>query len=152
MENIKTAMPAGHRVAFGKFLGAAKHVLKIARRKHGDAICQIRFKLIQRGLRFRWRHAFARIGGVPETTDAVLAICKHLHAARNEQFGNARAMRNLFESAVRNQSSRLVSSGQCARDALTTLLPEDLPADFATGMPAPPETKPTTSRIAPRAG
>jgi hypothetical protein len=53
---------------------------------------------------------------------------------------------------VRNQSTRLVASGQCDRDALTTLLPEDLPADFETGMPAPPETKPASSRIAPRAG
>jgi hypothetical protein len=85
-----------------------------------------------------------------ETEKAVLAICKNLHAARNDQFGNAREMRNLFESAVRNQSTRLVSSGQCDRDALTTLLPEDLPADFSTGMSAPVEAKPTTSRIAPR--
>ncbi len=88
----------------------------------------------------------------PETERKVLALCANLYAARNEQFGNAREMRNLFESAVRNQSTRLVASGQCDRDALTTLLPEDLPADLATGMPAPPETKPATSRIAPRAG
>ena len=80
----------------------------------------------------------------PETEKKVLAICQSLHAARNEQFGNAREMRNLFESAVRNQSTRLVSNGQCDRDALTTLLPEDLPADFATGMPVPPETKPAS--------
>ncbi len=86
----------------------------------------------------------------PEAEKKVLAICQSLHAARNEQFGNAREMRNLFESAVRNQSTRLVASGQCDRDALTTLLPEDLPADFATGMPAPTETKPDVSRIAPR--
>jgi hypothetical protein len=58
----------------------------------------------------------------------------------------------LFESAVRNQSTRLVSSGQCDRDALTTLLPEDLPADFGAGMPPPPQTRPATSRIAPRGG
>jgi hypothetical protein len=61
-------------------------------------------------------------------------------------------MRNLFESAVRNQSTRLVSTGQCDRDALTTLLPEDLPADFGADMAAPPETKPAASRIAPRPG
>jgi Cdc6-like AAA superfamily ATPase len=88
----------------------------------------------------------------PETEKKVLTLCTNLYAARNEQFGNAREMRNLFESAVRNQSTRLVASGQCDRDALTTLLPEDLPADFETGMPAPTETKPPTSRIAPRAG
>ena len=46
----------------------------------------------------------------------------------------------------------LVAGGQCDRDALTMLLPEDVPADFETGMPAPAETKPAASRIAPRAG
>jgi hypothetical protein len=86
----------------------------------------------------------------PETEKKVLDICKNLHVARNAQFGNAREMRNLFESAVRNQSPRLVASGQCDRDSLTTLLPEDLPADFTTGMPAPTETKTSASRIAPR--
>ncbi|MGO8766395.1 MAG: AAA family ATPase [Limisphaerales bacterium] len=88
----------------------------------------------------------------PETEQKVLAICRSLHAARNEQFGNAREMRNLFETAVRNQSTRLVASGKCDRESLTTLLPEDLPADFSTGMAAPPETKSSGSRIAPRAG
>ena len=88
----------------------------------------------------------------PDTEKKVLAICSDLHASRNAQFGNAREMRNLFESAVRNQSTRLVASGLCDRDALTTLLPEDVPDDFETGMPAPPETKSIPSRIAPRAG
>ncbi len=88
----------------------------------------------------------------PETEKKVLTLCKNLYAARNAQFGNAREMRNLFESAVRNQSTRLVASGQCDRDALTTLLPEDVPDNFETGMSAPPETKPAASRIAPRAG
>jgi len=87
----------------------------------------------------------------PETEKRVLALCRNLYAARNAQFGNAREMRNLFESAVRNQSTRLVASGQCDRDALTTLLPEDLPADFATGMSQTAETMPVSSRIAPRA-
>ena len=64
--------------------------------------------------------------------------------------GNAREMRNLFESSVRDQSTRLVNSGQSDRDALTTLLPEDIPDDFETGMPAPSDMKRSTSRIAPR--
>jgi len=100
-------------------------------------------------------HRMAAASGLvcaPETEQKVLETCKGLHAARTDQFGNAREVRNLFESAVRNQSTRLVGSGQCDRDALTTLLPEDLPADFATGMPQPAATNPTTSRIAPRAG
>jgi Cdc6-like AAA superfamily ATPase len=86
----------------------------------------------------------------PETEAAVLALCKKLFAARTEHFGNAREMRNLFEAAVRNQSTRLVGSGQCDRDALTTLLPEDLPTELGAELPAPPEAQPVTSRIAPR--
>jgi stage V sporulation protein K len=85
-----------------------------------------------------------------ETEKKVLNICQALRAKSNEQFGNAREMRNLFESSVRNQSTRLVNSGQSDRDALTTLSPEDIPDDFETGMPAPSDTKRFTSRIAPR--
>ncbi len=88
----------------------------------------------------------------PETVVKVLEICQQLHAGRDEQFGNAREMRNLFESAVRNQSTRLVNSGQCDRDALTTLLPEDLPENFGAGLPPPPATQASASRIAPRPG
>lgn len=71
----------------------------------------------------------------PQTEQRVLAICRNLRAGRKDQFGNAREMRNLFEAAVRNQSTRLVNSGQSDREALTTLRPEDLPADFQPGMP-----------------
>jgi hypothetical protein len=87
-----------------------------------------------------------------DTAAAVLALSRKLHAARDDHFGNAREMRNLFESAVRNQSTRLVASGQCDRDALTTLLPEDLPTDAGAELPAPPATQPAPSRIAPKAG
>jgi stage V sporulation protein K len=78
-------------------------------------------------------------------------ICSQLYAARNEQFGNARDMRNLFEAAVRNQSTRLVAAGSYDREALITLLPEDLPAHFEPGIPSAPVAKPPFSRIAPRA-
>ncbi len=84
----------------------------------------------------------------PETETAVMALCQKLHATRNDRFGNAREMRNLFEAAVRNQSTRLVSSGQCDRDALTTLLPEDLPIEFGADLPSAEESQPTASRIA----
>ena len=87
-----------------------------------------------------------------ETERKVLAICSNLHTARSEQFGNAREMRNLFEAAVRNQSTRLVASGQCDRDALITLLPEDVPDSLETGMPASSEIKPAQLRIAPKPG
>jgi len=72
----------------------------------------------------------------PETEKRVLGICRSLSAARSDHFGNAREMRNLFEAAVRNQSTRLVNSGKSDRDSLTLLLPEDLPAGFQSGMPS----------------
>ena len=61
-------------------------------------------------------------------------------------------MRNLFESAVRNQSTRLVAGGQCDREALTTLVPEDVPGQFATGLPAATAFPASPSRVAARAG
>jgi stage V sporulation protein K len=88
----------------------------------------------------------------PETEQKVLDICTKLTSGRNEQFGNAREMRNLFEAAVRNQSTRLAAGGQYDRNSLTTLLPQDLPTDFQTRLAAPPPIKPAVSRIAPRAG
>jgi Cdc6-like AAA superfamily ATPase len=88
----------------------------------------------------------------PETEQKVMTLCTNLYAARDEHFGNAREMRNLFESAVRNQSTRLVGSGDCDRDALTALLPEDVPANFSTGLPSSVAAKPFSSRIATRPG
>jgi hypothetical protein len=88
----------------------------------------------------------------PETETKVLMLCTNLYAARNAQFGNAREMRNMFESAVRNQSTRLVASGQCDHEALTILLPEDVPDQFSTGLPTPAGIKPASSRIAARPG
>jgi hypothetical protein len=88
----------------------------------------------------------------PEADGRVKEICGSLYAKRNEQFGNAREMRNLFEASVRNQSSRLATSNRCDRDALTTLLPEDLPDDFGATIPAPAPKPPTKSRIQSRPG
>lgn len=86
----------------------------------------------------------------PETAAAVLALSQKLHGARTEHFGNAREMRNLFEAAVRNQSTRLVSSGQCDREALTTLLPQDLPAAGGAGLAEAPDAGPDASPPAPK--
>jgi len=89
----------------------------------------------------------------PEAEQRVRDVCEKLFARRNEQFGNAREMRNFFEAAVRNQSTRLAAAGSCCdREALTTLLPDDLPSDFGATIPAPTPAKPNVSRIAPRPG
>jgi hypothetical protein len=96
---------------------------------------------------FRRMAAQSGLVNAPETEAAVLAMARRLYAARNAHFGNAREMRNLFEAAVRNQSTRLVNSGQADREALTTLLPEDLPADFRAGPAGPVAGKSGVSRI-----
>jgi hypothetical protein len=88
----------------------------------------------------------------PDADQKARDICGRLHAMRNEQFGNAREMRNLFEAAVRNQSTRLVASGCCDRENLIVLLPEDLPDSFEPGIPSTTIGKPLFSRIAPRSG
>jgi stage V sporulation protein K len=88
----------------------------------------------------------------PEADKRARDICAQLYAGRDEQFGNARDVRSLFEAAVRNQSTRLVASGRCDREALIALLPEDLPAHFERGIPSSPTSKPHNSRIAPRSG
>jgi SpoVK/Ycf46/Vps4 family AAA+-type ATPase len=88
----------------------------------------------------------------PEAEKKVREIARKLYEMRTEQFGNAREMRNLFEAAVRNQSTRLVTGGHCDREALTTLLPEDLPANSEPGIPAAPDVKTPFSRIAARPG
>lgn len=92
----------------------------------------------------------------PETEQKIKTLCEELYASRDEQFGNAREMRNLFESAVRNQSTRLVASGECTHEALTTLVPQDIPEDFKTGLPAQVGTLPATpaapKRVAVRPG
>jgi len=100
-------------------------------------------------------HRMAAQSGLTCSAEAetrVKEICTALYAKRNDQFGNAREMRNLFEASVRNQSGRLATVTNCGRDALTTLLPDDLPADFGTTIPAPPPTQPTKSRIATKPG
>ena len=48
---------------------------------------------------------------------------------RDKGFGNARFIRNVFEAAVSNQASRLVSADEPSEEQLTTLIA----ADLATG-------------------
>ncbi|MBW8864670.1 MAG: AAA family ATPase [Verrucomicrobia bacterium] len=99
-------------------------------------------------------HRMAAQSGLVCSTEAeqkVLALCNNLFAARDEQFGNAREMRNMFEAAVRNQSTRLITSGECDHMALTTLLPEDVPDHSESDVPAPGASRSASSRIAPGA-
>jgi hypothetical protein len=50
----------------------------------------------------------------------------HLHQERAENFGNARLVRNCFETVVNAQATRLASSGTFDSKALTLLEAPDL--------------------------
>lgn len=59
----------------------------------------------------------------------VRELCRHMRETADRTFGNGRAMRNMFEEAVRRQANRLVSSGagkELTREALITIESEDL--------------------------
>ena len=51
---------------------------------------------------------------------------EELYENRDENFGNARTVRNLFEDAISRQADRLAAADKPTRDDLMTLLPEDL--------------------------
>ena len=73
---------------------------------------------------------FARQGDYKIATEAVSKpdiLFARLHKTRNETFGNARLARNLFEKAINNHASRLVSSAILNKERLMTLRPEDIP-------------------------
>ena len=50
-----------------------------------------------------------------------------LYESKNESFGNARVVRNLFEKCVQNQANRIVKLKKITNKALKTLTEEDIP-------------------------
>ena len=61
-----------------------------------------------------------------EAEDWAKADFKDLYETRDENFGNARDVRNLFEKAVARQSDRVVLLEAPTKEQLMELLPEDL--------------------------
>ncbi len=57
---------------------------------------------------------------------ALISLLTRLYENRDENFGNGRTVRNLFEDAVSRQANRLASLSSPTRDELMTLLPQDL--------------------------
>ena len=53
---------------------------------------------------------------------------QELYDSRDENFGNARDVRNLFEQAVARQADRVSQLEEPTREQLMELLPEDLEA------------------------
>ncbi|MCD0469455.1 AAA family ATPase [Flavobacterium sp. JAS] len=50
-----------------------------------------------------------------------------LYESKNESFGNARVVRNLFEKCVQNQANRIVKIKKISNKVLKTLTEEDIP-------------------------
>jgi SpoVK/Ycf46/Vps4 family AAA+-type ATPase len=75
---------------------------------------------------------------LPPATDAALVeTTERLVAGADRHFGNARAMRNLFEDAITAHANRAAADPSVD---LTALTPEDLAAALATQIPSTPLT------------
>ena len=67
----------------------------------------------------------------PDASLRLRAVLAGLYDARDESFGNARAVRNLFEDAIVAQASRLIEADPSDRALLRTLEPADVDAAVA---------------------
>ena len=61
--------------------------------------------------------------------DRVRQILGAAHAMKNENFGNARLVRNLFEQSLALQANRLAALTNPSTEALCLIVAEDVPAD-----------------------
>jgi stage V sporulation protein K len=61
--------------------------------------------------------------------DRVSQILSTAHAGRDEDFGNARLVRNLFEQTLAQQANRLAAIGNPSTEALCLIVADDIPAD-----------------------
>ena len=65
----------------------------------------------------------------PEAEEYALAMFGQMYEQRDENFGNGRDVRNCFEDMIVRQSNRVAALESVDRDALMTVLPEDLGAE-----------------------
>ncbi|MBI3177553.1 MAG: AAA family ATPase, partial [Chloroflexi bacterium] len=63
----------------------------------------------------------------PSAKAKLKTVLASAYDRRNESFGNARLVRNLFEASISNQAGRIVSHKQTSDEALITIEAEDLP-------------------------
>jgi ketopantoate reductase len=75
--------------------------------------------------------AVVRINGYELASDAVEAagaLITGIYNCKNENFGNAREMRTLFEATVQAQADRLASQGNISSEQLQVLEKMDIEA------------------------
>ena len=61
-----------------------------------------------------------------QASEKVLNIFRSQYRSRDETFGNARLARNVFESAVSNQASRIVAVSNISDQELSTIEADDI--------------------------
>jgi len=75
-------------------------------------------------------------------------LLSDLYDRRDETFGNARLVRNLFEKTIERQANRLAVIATLTDEVLTTILPEDIPTrDTVLPQEALRSPKPTTAAV-----
>jgi hypothetical protein len=57
-------------------------------------------------------------------------LFNHAYSQRDEHFGNARFVRNVFENTTTKQSARLAMEHQVTKQALATLEHTDIPFEM----------------------
>ena len=62
----------------------------------------------------------------PEAETEAGQMFERLYEERDENFGNGRTVRNIFEDAVARQANRVAALENPGREELMALLPEDL--------------------------
>ena len=63
----------------------------------------------------------------PEANNKLRVLLTAAYAARDQTFGNARLVRNIFERALNNQANRVVSLSDINAQALSTIETDDIP-------------------------
>lgn len=91
------------------------------------------------------------------TREKLLKLFEELYVRRDRTFGNARVARNLFEKSIEQQANRLAVLSAFTDEVLTTLLPEDIPADAVSTLAGKvnwqelafptPDTNPLASKL-----
>ncbi len=67
-----------------------------------------------------------------DASDKLLDTFEMLYEKRDDSFGNARTVRNLFEKCIQNQANRLVLKNKLTNELLQTLEAEDVPEPKTT--------------------
>jgi len=63
----------------------------------------------------------------PEAKDKLTDIFDMLYEKRDEAFGNARVVRNIFERCIQNQANRIVHLAELTQVILQTIEDTDIP-------------------------